>query len=163
MGSNLRRLIILRHAQAEPASRGGSDHERPLTEQGRRDAPAVGAQLAARGWTPQVVISSDARRTRETWEAMRGAVGGAPEVRGTASLYLKGLDAIRSAVSGLPPAITCAMVVGHNPGWEDAVYGLCQVSVRMTPCNAALLELSAQAWGEAMASDAWQLDTMLRP
>src|SRR5690606_13880745 len=60
------RLIVLRHAEsAWPADT--ADHDRPLDARGRSDARVVGQRLRALGWTPGVVLSSDARRARETW------------------------------------------------------------------------------------------------
>ena len=67
------------------------------------------------------------------------------------------------AVTALADEIRTAMVIGHNPGWEDVVHELSGVRVRMTTCNAALLELEADTWAEAIARPDWQLDTVLRP
>ena len=65
-----RRLIIMRHAKSSWTSGALSDHERPLNARGIRDAPRVGAALVKRGWLPQLVLSSDSERTRETFAGM---------------------------------------------------------------------------------------------
>jgi len=66
-----RRLMLMRHAKSAWQSQAPSDHERPLNERGRRNAPRVGKRLAELGWVPDHVIGSDSRRTRETWERMQ--------------------------------------------------------------------------------------------
>lgn len=45
-----RRIVLLRHAKAEWSET--SDHERPLAERGRKDAPVAGRWLAGAGITP---------------------------------------------------------------------------------------------------------------
>jgi phosphohistidine phosphatase SixA len=55
------------------------------------------------------------------------------------------------------------MVIGHNPGWEDAVYDLTGVHATMTTCNAALLTVDATSWAEAAESSEWELVNLLRP
>ena len=67
------RLILMRHAKAERRSASGDDFDRPLTEDGRRDAAMVGLALAKDGLAPTLALVSAAQRTVETWETMRGS------------------------------------------------------------------------------------------
>ena len=83
----MRQLVLLRHAKAAVDSDTGEDFDRPLAARGREDAPVVGKALADEGADPQVVLVSDARRTRETWGLIAGAFPKA-EVRFLKSLYL---------------------------------------------------------------------------
>ena len=121
MSTTIRRLVVLRHAESEPETAGQGDHARPLHARGRRDAARLGERLRELGWIPQVVVSSDATRTRQTWEHLRPALGAAPAVTLTRELYLMGIDEIRAVLSEQPPAVDTVMVIGHNPGWEDAI------------------------------------------
>ncbi|MEX1365979.1 MAG: histidine phosphatase family protein [Nannocystaceae bacterium] len=158
-----RRLIVLRHAKSDQYSDAPTDHDRPLNARGIRNAPLIGARLAELGWVPQVVVSSDALRTRQTWEHMHDALGGTPQVSFARALYLAGPTEVREALRGLPDEVGTAMVIGHNPGWEDVVFGLSGVRVRMTTANAALLEVQAAGWAEAVGRGDWRLDAVLRP
>ncbi len=157
-----RRLIILRHAKSDWNTDAGSDHERPLNDRGRRSAPLVGAHLETLGWVPEVVLSSDATRTRQTWEGMASAFGD-PRVEFTRALYLAGPAEVRAAIGPLSDDVTTAMVIGHNHGWEDVVYELTGVRVRMTTCNAALLTVPADSWSDASARSDWTFETVVRP
>ncbi len=76
-----RRIIVMRHAKSSWKSDAPDDHSRPLNRRGRRDAPRVAQELARRGWVPERVFSSDARRTRQTWEIMAPYFENAPQVR----------------------------------------------------------------------------------
>lgn len=164
MGSStMRRVIVVRHAESEPESDGQGDHGRTLHARGRRDAARLGVRLSALGWVPQVVVSSDATRTRETWEHMAGAFGSTPAVTFTRDLYLMGVDEIRAVLHDLRAELDTVMVLGHNPGWEDAVHALCGVRARMMPCAAALLRTPADAWADVAARSNWTLDELVRP
>jgi len=63
-----RRLIVMRHAKAGELP-GGPDFERALEgARGRSDSAAAGEWLLSRGYQPDAVICSAARRTRQTWQ-----------------------------------------------------------------------------------------------
>jgi phosphohistidine phosphatase len=158
------RLIVLRHAKSAWNTDAPTDHDRPLNKRGRRDAPRVGARLAELGWAPERVISSDALRTRETWDRVRSAFGGTIEVSFTGRLYGAGYHEVCGSLSDEPKTVTTAMVIGHNPGWEELVESLCGTGHRMTTCNAALLSIEAKGWAKAMAQQGrWRLEHLLRP
>lgn len=158
-----KRIIVLRHAKSDQHGDAPTDHDRPLNARGLRSAPLVAARLVELGWSPQAVISSDAARTRQTWDAMRESFGGAPTVTFTRELYLAGPQQAESALRKLPDEVHTAMIIGHNPGWEDVVQDLCGVSVRMTTCNAALLHRPSKTWREALADPRWEFEAVVRP
>jgi len=113
-------LLLLRHAKAS-RDVDGVDHERPLTNRGRRDAEAVGALLQARGLMPDVVVCSTATRTRETWDrAVRGGVL-ASEVRYLEEIYQARMTELVRVVRGMPESASSVCVVGHAPGIPDLV------------------------------------------
>lgn len=151
----------MRHAEADPD--GPSDHQRPLDPRGIRSVPGIGTALVERGWVPQVVVSSDARRTRETWLYLSEVLGGSPEVRFTAAFYLAGPPEVRTELRSLPADVGTAIVIGHNPGWEEVVYQLCGVRVHMSPASAVLLAVEADDWAQALARGRWRLQDVLRP
>lgn len=157
----MKRLILMRHAKSSWKQEGVDDHERPLNARGQRDAPRVAARLAELGWRPERVVLSDARRTRETWALMAGPLGRPPAVE-TRRLYLAGLGAIRQEARALPDEVGSALLLGHNPGWEEAASALSGDAVGMTTANAALLESGAATWAEALAGP-WRLVALIRP
>ncbi|KAG8494343.1 hypothetical protein CXB51_012087 [Gossypium anomalum] len=66
-----RRLILLRHAKSSWQHPSLRDHDRPLSKTGRVDAVAVSRKLERMGWIPQLILCSDALRTRETLNIMQ--------------------------------------------------------------------------------------------
>jgi hypothetical protein len=73
-GLPLRRLILMRHADSADGSAKVRDHDRKLTDLGVQQAGSTASALKAQGWVPDVVLASNARRTKQTLEAMGEAM-----------------------------------------------------------------------------------------
>ena len=112
----MRQLVLLRHAKAAVDSDTGEDFDRPLAARGREDAPVVGKALADEGADPQVVLVSDARRTRETWGLVAAAFPNA-EVRFLKSLYLCPAELLVTEAENA--GADRVMIVAHNPGLHE--------------------------------------------
>lgn len=119
-------LLVLRHAQAEPAASGGSDMERPLSPHGKAQADVAGHWLASHVPPPTIILCSPAQRTRMTLARVLEALApAAPPV--------DFVDAIYDATPGQLMALLdrhadaeCVLLIGHNPGLEHLVPLLCQ-------------------------------------
>jgi phosphohistidine phosphatase len=59
-------LLILRHAKSSWSDASLSDHDRPLNKRGKGDAPKMGSLLRAEELTPDLIISSSAKRAIRT-------------------------------------------------------------------------------------------------
>jgi len=108
-----RRLVVMRHAKAEPG--GETDAVRELAQRGWNDALAAGRWLAGSGITPDAALVSSARRTRSTWLAV--AEGGSFEADATYSdsLYTAGPETALDLVRETDDVVTSLLVIGHNP------------------------------------------------
>ena len=111
----MHRLILMRHAQAEPSAPSGGDEARPLSAAGRGEAVLMGRALAERGLKPDMALVSTSARTRETWAAMHDALGDV-EVREEAGLYNASSDVLRRFVEASEDEAGCLLVLAHNPG-----------------------------------------------
>jgi phosphohistidine phosphatase len=112
------RLILMRHGKAERQAAAGGDFERPLAERGREDAALMAGVLARAKLAPDLILVSSARRTRETWEAVRDAFPqAAGEIR--KDLYHAEAEDIQAAIDDEAGDGQTVMVIGHNPGLHD--------------------------------------------
>ena len=152
-----KRLILMRHAKSSWGSGVARDHDRPLNDRGRASAPRVAVKLRELGWNPELVFSSDAERTRETFKVMRSALGGDVDAQFSSSLYLGGVDQVREVLMNIGEPANTVLCLGHNPGWEEAIYWFCGESVTMKTASAALLSASDDPWGD-LAQSAGQFD-----
>lgn len=114
----MRELLLMRHAKSSRDDPALADFDRPLSGRGRRDAPRMGALMAARGWRPEHAIVSPALRTRQTWDLARAALGNVA-TRHDDAIYEAAATAILAAIRAAPPAARRLIVIGHNPGLED--------------------------------------------
>jgi phosphohistidine phosphatase len=147
-----RRLIVMRHAKSSWDSEASSDHERPLNDRGRSEAPRVAAMLSEREWQPEYVLSSDARRTRETFALMQEVWSDEVPVEFLRALYLAGYHGLIAASGLVPQEASTIMLLGHNPGLEEVVYLLSNQSIALKTAMAVLLENESDTWPDALMS-----------
>lgn len=110
-----KKLVLVRHAKAATPD-GVPDHDRPLTERGRRDALEVGRWLRSLGLSPQVALVSGASRAQETFRLLAAELDEQPEARITEDAYYAGAGELLELVRALPAATASALLVAHNPG-----------------------------------------------
>ncbi|WP_349436245.1 histidine phosphatase family protein [Pararhizobium sp. A13] len=114
-----RRLILLRHAKSAWPD-GVADRERPLAERGRKAAPVIGAYMAREKLIPDLALVSPARRAQETWALVRDALSKKVAEREAPGVYEVSAERILDVIRTVEPGIRTLLVVGHNPGMEDA-------------------------------------------
>jgi phosphohistidine phosphatase len=158
-----RRIIVMRHAKSSWSSGAKSDHERPLNARGQRDAPRVGAALCERGWLPELVLSSDSCRTRETFAGLGEAFPEEVPVVWLPSFYHAGPHEVEMEVPGLDDKIGTILVLGHNPGWEHLVHTLSGQDLIMKTATAALLSRELDSWAKAFDGGRWKVEEVLYP
>ena len=157
-----RRLILMRHATAGWKAAGTTDHARSLTPQGQAEALRVARAIVAAGWTPAAVHASDSRRTRETHTCMAPVL---PEVKVELhpSLYLGNLRDLQQVAAAWPDSeVGPVLVLGHNPGWEQAAGVLRGAPLSFSPATAVLLQGEGPTWQQALEQP-WQLVARIRP
>jgi phosphohistidine phosphatase len=112
------RIFLMRHAQSGWALPGQTDFDRTLDEAGAVEAVAVSERAAAAGYRPDLVLSSTARRCRETAEAFLRAFQDAPDILYSDELYNAPPAAYFDLVSRYADRGT-VMLIGHNPAMEE--------------------------------------------
>ncbi|MEE1818933.1 SixA phosphatase family protein [Streptomyces sp. NPDC004288] len=119
-----RRIVLLRHAKADWNDE--SDHERPLAERGRKDAPVAGRKLADSGITFDLALCSTAARTRETWKLAVHELPARPKTVYEERIYEASLGELIALVNETPDTVGDLLIIGHNPGMHalaDALAG----------------------------------------
>ncbi|MEW6885950.1 SixA phosphatase family protein [Trueperella pyogenes] len=144
----MKRLIIMRHAQA---SRAWDDHSRPLSDHGRMQAAVVGGELSRSVGLVDQAFVSDAVRTRQTFDAL--TLGGlrVASCLIEAGLYVAGgddvVDMIRAQARG-----DVVMVLGHEPTMSAVAYqlwdglGKARFASGFPTAGAAVLAFAGQWW-----------------
>jgi len=154
----MRRLWLLRHAQAEVA--GQDDFERALALGGREQAIAAGNWLAARFHRPNLLLCSPARRAQQTCRHLCEANVGAVEIRIENRLYEADLGQMLEVLEGTDGRDV--LLIAHNPGLEALLAHLLGDGHWRTLPPAGLVELELVASGDpalsgrARLAERWQ-------
>ncbi|MFD8015574.1 SixA phosphatase family protein [Streptomyces sp. NPDC058955] len=109
-----RTIVLLRHAKADWGQE--TDHERPLAERGRKDAPVAGRKLAQSGIRFDLALCSTAARTRETWKLAVHELPERPRTVYEERIYEASLGELIALLNEVPEDVSDVLVIGHNPG-----------------------------------------------
>ena len=144
----MKTLVLLRHAKAQRDAPAG-DHARALSERGLRNATEIGTYLRTVVGTPETIITSDATRARQTAELVATAVGVSMSLTLEPRLYGADVATLIDVVRAIPDGATTALLVGHNPGFEDLAEALASLpagAVRLPTAGLAILDFEVPRW-----------------
>ncbi len=156
-------LLLLRHAKSSWKDKSLADQDRPLANRGLRDAPRVGKLLNDANLLPDLILSSTARRARQTVELVTDAAGYTGEVSWLDDLYAAAPEEILELLSALPAYYTTVMVVGHNPGLEELMALLTDQVDSLTTAALAQIDLPLDGWDQLTDETQGKLVNIWRP
>jgi phosphohistidine phosphatase len=131
----LRRLTLLRHAKSSWQEAGIDDCDRPLNQRGQQDAPVMGRRLLARGSRPSLILTSHARRARDTAQLI------------ARDLYLATPEQIMAVIARQADSFRDIIVCGHNPGLTELANLLTGSEIDNIPtCGMAVIDLDMDSW-----------------
>ena len=141
-------VLILRHAKSSWKETGVPDHSRPLNKRGKRAAPRMGQILYEEDFVPDVILSSTARRARDTADLVAEASGFEGEVVYLENFYHAWPSDYLDELRSLSDDINMAMIVGHNPGMEMLLEMLTGENERFPTAAIALIQLPINNWSQ---------------
>jgi phosphohistidine phosphatase len=121
----MKRLLLLRHAKAVPATELLADIDRPLAERGERDACRIGERLRRQQLHPTLILTSPAARALRTAQLVAEAIDYARDaIALDRGLYLAEPAATVEIIAAQNDATKTLIVVGHNPGLTELAHRL---------------------------------------
>jgi phosphohistidine phosphatase len=166
------RVMLLRHAKAEPAIPGASDRARVLAPRGRQQATELGQFMDRHCLTPARVLVSPVARTRETWECIATALPGAPAAEYDERLYNAPASGLIAMIRDTDPvAGRSLLLVGHNPGLHQAAIELIatgdldarqRLHEKLPPGGLVVIEFKLSEWS-ALHPLAGRLERFVTP
>ena len=146
----MKTLILVRHAKSSWEDLSQSDFDRPLNERGKKDAPVMAERLKEKEITPDLFVSSPAKRARKTARIFAEAFGKEKkEVVLVEGLYEASLQAFESTVAGLNDEAGVVVLFAHNPGITQ--YGNTLSNVRiddMPTCGVFAVAADTGRWAD---------------
>ena len=136
----MKNLLVMRHAKSD-WGKNLPDIERPLNKRGEKAAPIMGKELMKRNKTPDLLLSSPAKRALETAKKIIEAIDYQKELIIVKDFYFGYMEHIINSIKTIDNENNIAMIVGHNPLWEDLVAELSSKSGFITMPTAAVASL----------------------
>ncbi len=172
-------LSLFRHAKSTWDDPALPDHERPLAPRGIKAATRMSHYLAGENLIPDLVLCSDAVRTRATLTLLFTPLDQtAPQTIFTRDLYLAEPNRIlavlaqetqRTAPRAPPPRHV--MIIGHNPGLQHLALSLPgggrradieRLAKKFPTAALARFTFAAQSWSDLKPGNA-VLDRFVTP
>ena len=118
------------------------DFDRPLKERGREAAEVVGKRLANEKLKHPLVLCSPAVRARETAGIVLESSKIRADERFEERIYDASLRDLLQVVSDIPDDVQVAIMIGHNPGFEELLAYLTGEGRHMPTCALAKIKLA---------------------
>lgn len=138
----------MRHAKSSWKDKSLEDSARPLKLKGIKDAETIASLMGALYPQPELIISSPARRARQTADLVAENLGLEDLLREESSFYPGDADEYFVALRRIPDEINTVLVVGHNPGLEAVLQQMLGQVVVLPTGGLAMLELRLGSWQE---------------
>ena len=150
-----KRITLLRHAKSSWKDASLADRDRPLNRRGNKTAPDMGKRLAELGVRPSLLLTSPAKRTRETARLIARELNYPLEfIQSESELYLATPETILQVVARQDNGFNDVMLFGHNPGITELANRLGDRNIDNVPtCGMVGIELDVKEWTEIVAAD----------
>ena len=159
----MKTLLVLRHAKSSWDEPGADDHARPLNSRGERDAPRMGRLLRDERLAPDLILSSDAARARQTAEAVAEAAAFDGTILLEPRLYHASPADIISVVRETDEDVATILIVGHNPGFEELLARITGRRDDFPTAALARITLPIERWQDLETTTRGTLAGLWRP
>ena len=155
----MKTLVLMRHGKAQADSPDG-DHARELNKRGRRQAAAMGSHIGREIGIPDAIITSTATRAEITAELAAEAMGYVGDLTLVPQIYEADANTLLAVVRSILDDVDTALVVGHNPGFEEvaaALAGIDEDDVLLPTAAYAHITFDTDSWNSARrGTGSWQ-------
>lgn len=140
--------MLLRHAHTETPSLQKKDYERELTRFGENEASLIGKAMYKNGLTPQLVVSSPAKRARETVQIVTHKIGYKHEIQWKEKIYSGSMEEIITCIGESNNAVKNILVVGHNPAIESCFHFFTGTYKTISPATLSIINVNLEKWDD---------------
>lgn len=146
----VKKLFLVRHAQASETEQGSKDFDRFLTRNGQREAVHAGLFLKRHDKKPDLIVASNARRALATATIIAEQLDyPVEEILEEPEMYEASVRILLRIINELDVNCQQVMLVGHNPGLSYLAELLTDDLVgNMLPGSLAEIHFSGDSWKE---------------
>jgi len=144
----MKKLFVVRHAKSSWDNPDLEDFDRPLNKRGKQDAPEMGGRLSNNIDTPDLLLTSPAKRAKKTASKIAKKIDyNKKDIAKDKRLYHAGIRLIKEVVKEVDDRVDSLMIFGHNPGFTDFVNNISDASIDNIPtCGVVAIEFDISSW-----------------
>lgn len=145
----MKTLILMRHGKSSWKDvKKDEDMLRPLSKKGEKDAKLMGTLLEEKKILPQVILTSTARRARETANVFLNQCCAEITFNAIDTLYMAEPTAVIDILKTIQNRYERVMIIGHNPGLEGLLQHLTGKVESLPTASVVCLALPIDNWDE---------------
>jgi len=144
----MKRVYVIRHAKSSWADLTQKDIDRPLNKRGMRDLPIMAEHCLDKGYTPEMIITSDAKRAHTTALGFKNKMG-VEDSRFIVdpNLYLAPESTYIQVCRSLHDDVDSVMLFGHNPGITYLANTIPNTMIDNVPtCGVLVVDVEIDSW-----------------
>ena len=157
----MKSLLLLRHAKTIKKDAPISDEMRPLSDSGKYDVYQMGKFLKNTKLFPCLIISSSAKRAKDTSNLLAESIGYNKEIHLSELLYETSAKYYLNVISEISNNINIVLLVGHNPILENLVELITNKLIIMENCSLVHIVLPITRWIEIKTNPKGKLNKLV--
>ncbi|MGD0712317.1 MAG: histidine phosphatase family protein [Bacteroidales bacterium] len=146
----MKTLYIVRHAKSSWDFPDLPDIDRPVIEKGIYNTKKIAAELKSKNVVVDHIISSHAKRARETAKIIATGINFPIEkIEVSKNIYQKSDDDILDVISGADDNFISLMVIGHNPMLTQCANRFLDKQIELLPTSGVIaIDFETNSWLE---------------
>ncbi|MDQ3322086.1 MAG: histidine phosphatase family protein [Acidobacteriota bacterium] len=144
-------VFLLRHAKSSWKDDNLADFDRPLNKRGLEIMPFVGEKIFDNQFQIDLILSSPAKRARQTAILVKETAQIKAEIRYDERIYEASPHRLLEVIAETEDEREAIMLVGHNPGLEGLIRVLTGETQLMKTAALAVIDLQIERWKETSA------------
>ena len=143
-------IFFIRHAKSSWSNPRLPDQDRPLNKRGFRDAPFMATLLKNKGFRPDGIVSSQARRAYTTATYFAESIGRSTgAITSYAEIYEAFPEDVYQIIRQFPETSNTVYLFGHNPGFTSIANHFSEDYIPNVPtCGIIRVQLPISEWSE---------------
>ena len=146
----MKQLLLIRHAKSDWSTPSLGDHDRPLNDRGKKDAPVMAQRLLDKKIKVDAFIASTAKRARRTASIFaKEYKRDKDEIIFKEELYGASAEAFTEVIIKLKDKLDSVAIFSHNPGITDFANSLTESRIDNIPtCGIFAIKVDTKHWSD---------------
>lgn len=159
----MKTLLLMRHAKSSWDDKVKDDRDRELSKRGKKNAEIMGELLLDEKLVPDLILASNAVRTRETAVLVMEAMKYRGDVCFLSRLYMAEMEVYVQEIQNAADEINTIMVVGHSPTLDSLLLVLTRQVQSVPTAAVAQMAIPIDSWKDFNLETQAELTQFWRP